>query len=84
MSPPGGEIEIAIVGIELAGGGGEHADDAKLRTDWRYGDAWNALFGIEQRRDLTPERGGGLERGGTGGQRDAGPVRQRAPEFSVR
>src|ERR1019366_9236162 len=55
MSPPGDEIEIARVGVESAGNGGEHADDAKFRTDWREVHAWHALFDIEQRGDLTPE-----------------------------
>src|ERR1019366_4917326 len=74
MSPPGDEIEIARVGVESAGNGGEHAADAQCRTDWREVHAWQALFDIEQRGDLTPERGGRLKRRGAGRQGNTGPV----------
>ena len=33
MSPSDGEIEVAGVGIELTGDGGEHADGAQFRAD---------------------------------------------------
>src|ERR1035441_8998514 len=64
MSPAGGEIEVASVGIELGGGGSENADDAEFRANGRHVDGWKGLFDIEERRDLTSERGGGMEQGG--------------------
>src|ERR1035438_10336814 len=64
MSPPGSEIEVARIGIEVAGDGGEHADEAEFGTDGRDVHAWNGLFDIEQRGDLSPERGGGPKCGG--------------------
>ena len=54
---------------ELAGDGGEHSDDAQWGTDGRYGDAGHGLFDIEQRGDLPPECGGGME--GRGQQQGA-------------